>query len=88
MGIMLYYLPIRKNTLALCRTKSNSSLDGISLAPFAVCIDFDLRYWNRSSKLGSSFSEIPTGSLDEGDQESATVGSGDYHQRNFTHQAS
>jgi hypothetical protein len=81
-------LPIRKKTLALWRTKSNSSFDGISLAPFAVCIDFGLRYWKRSSKLGSSFSEIPTESLDEGDQESATVESGDYHQLNLTHQAS
>jgi hypothetical protein len=52
--------PIRKKTLALWRTKSNSVFSAISLVPLAVCSDFDLRCWNRRSRLGSSFSGFPT----------------------------
>lgn len=69
--------PIRKNTLALCSTKSNSVLPLISLVPFAVCNDFDLRCWNSSNKLGSSFSGLPTSMAWFGDQDEATSVIGD-----------
>lgn len=70
--------PIRKKTRALCRTKSNSSLDGISLVPFAVCSDFDLRYWNSNNRLGSSFSETPTAKAGVEHQAAATAVKGVY----------
>jgi hypothetical protein len=70
-------LPMRKKTRALWSTKSNSTFEGISLVPLAVCIDLDLRYWKSSSKLGSSFSDTPTASGVVGDHATATVDNGD-----------
>lgn len=64
--------PIRKKTLALCRTKSNSSLLEISKVPLAVCRLLDFKCWNNSNKLGSSFSGSPTGMECPGEYASAT----------------